>query len=25
MAGSGLDVPSPEMIHAGVNLFLKNF
>ena len=25
MAGSGLDVPSPQMIHAGVNLFLKNF
>ena len=25
MAGLGLDVPSPEMIHAGVSLFLKNF
>lgn len=25
MAGSGLDVPSPEMIHAGVSLFLRNF
>ena len=25
MAGSGLDVPSPQMIHAGVSLFLKNF
>ncbi len=25
MAGSGLDVPSPQMIHAGVSLFLRNF
>ncbi len=25
MAGSGLDVPSPQMIHTGVSLFLKNF
>ena len=25
MAGSGLDVPSPQMIHAGISLFLKNF
>ncbi|MBI4382384.1 MAG: hypothetical protein HY574_14500 [candidate division NC10 bacterium] len=25
IAGSGLDVPSPQMIHAGVSLFLKNF
>lgn len=25
MAGSGLDVPSPQMIHAGVSLFLRSF
>jgi hypothetical protein len=25
MAGSGLDVPSPQMIHAGVSLFFRNF
>lgn len=25
MAGSGLDVPSPQMIHAGVGLFLRSF
>lgn len=25
MVGSGLDVPSPQMIHAGVSLFLRSF
>lgn len=25
MAGSGLDVPSPQMIYAGVSLFLRSF
>ena len=25
MAGSGLEVPSPQMIHAGVSLFLESF
>lgn len=25
MAGSGVDVPSPQVIHAGVSLFLRSF